>query len=107
METNSKTIAIVSYITFIGWIIALLMRNANQDQSKLVQFHLRQAFGLGVSNFILSSLLGALHLWVFTQILNVAVFVLIVVGILNANAGKEDPLPFVGKYFQDKLTFIR
>lgn len=107
METNSKNIAIVSYITLIGWVIALIMKNSSNDRSPFTTFHLRQSFGLGAGGFVLSTLLGFVHLWSFIQIVNLLVLVLMIIGILNANAGKEEPLPFVGKFFDEKLTFIQ
>ena len=107
MDTNSKNIAIVGYITLIGWIIALIMKNSSNDTNPFTTFHLRQSFGLGASSFVLSTLLGFFHLWSLIQLLNLLVLILIIVGVLNANGGKESHLPFVGKFFDEKLTFIQ
>ncbi len=49
METttdNGKTVAIISYITLIGWIIALVMNNGNK--TALGSFHIRQSLGIGL-----------------------------------------------------------
>ena len=107
MDTNSKNIAIVSYITLIGWIIALIMKNSSNDSNPFTTFHLRQSFGLGAGGFVLSTLLGLVHLWSVIQLVYLLVLILIIVGVLNANGGKEAHLPFVGKFFDEKLIFIQ
>jgi len=45
MQNQSNTIAILSYVWFIGWIIAFIMRQNERPQSELSRFHLRQSFG--------------------------------------------------------------
>ncbi len=107
MESNSKNIALVSYITLIGWVIALIMRNSSNDNSSFVVFHMRQSFGLGVLSFAVSSLFSILHIWTLSQILGLAFFILMIVGILNANGGKEVPLPLIGDFINEKFTFIK
>ncbi len=47
METtsdNGKTVAIIAYITLIGWIIALVMNNGNK--TALGSYHVRQSLGI-------------------------------------------------------------
>lgn len=107
MESNSKIIAIVSYITLIGWIIAMLMRNSSNDNSNFVVFHLRQSLGLALISVALSVVLGMIGLWTLSQLLSLGVLILAVIGILNANGGNTNPLPFVGKFFDEKLDFIK
>ena len=41
---NGKTVAIIAYITLIGWIIALIMNNGNK--TALGSFHVRQSLGI-------------------------------------------------------------
>ena len=93
---NGKTIAIISYLTFIGWIIGYILNTTTK--SSLAAFHLRQYLGimlmgvvLGVFSRMLPSLsylaLGILILWVF--------------GFIAAINGEEKPIPLVGAYFQD------
>ncbi|MGB1450928.1 MAG: hypothetical protein ACPG7E_04370, partial [Marinirhabdus sp.] len=42
--TEGKTIAIISYITFIGLIIAFVMNN--EKKNSFASFHIRQSLGL-------------------------------------------------------------
>lgn len=107
MDTNSRNISLVSYITLIGWVIALIMRNSSNDNSAFTSFHMRQSFGLGVLSFLVSSLLSILHLWMLGQIVGLAFFILMIVGILNANGGKETVLPLIGGFIDEKFTFIK
>src|SRR3954470_7252499 len=48
---DSRTIAWVSYITIIGWIIAYVNHNNALVKSSFATFHLRQSFGLMVFYF--------------------------------------------------------
>jgi hypothetical protein len=50
---DGRTIAWVSYITFIGWIIAFVSHSNALVKSSLATFHLRQSFGLMVTWFAL------------------------------------------------------
>jgi uncharacterized membrane protein len=68
---------------------------------------MRQSFGLGVLSFLVSSLLSILHLWMLGQIVGLAFFILMIVGILNANGGKETVLPLIGGFIDEKFTFIK
>lgn len=105
-ENNSdiekgKTIAIISYITIIGWLIALIMYQ--QNKSKFAAHHLRQALGLFSAAFVLGlavSILGFIIPLTFAlqPIVSVATIVFIIMGIVNASNGKEITLPFIGDY---------
>lgn len=92
-STEDKTVAIVSYITFIGWIIALIL-NSNQ-KTDLGAFHLRQALGLFITGMIL---------WwipVVGWVLNIVVFIFWLIGLINAIQGEKKPVPLVGDLYQD------
>ena len=41
---DGKTVAIIAYITLIGWIIALVMNNGNK--TVLGSYHIRQSLGI-------------------------------------------------------------
>jgi uncharacterized membrane protein len=96
--TEDKTVAIVSYITFIGWIIALVL-NSNQ-KTKLGAFHLRQTLGLYITGMIL---------WwipVVGWILNIVVFIFWLIGLINATQGEVKPVPIVGDFYQELFKGI-
>ena len=93
MEKN-KVLAIVSYITWIGWIITLILRDKNDS---LVRCHLNQALMLNIVCTVGSiisrfGLIGA----IIGAVINIAVFVLAVLGIYRAVKGSEEPLPIIG-----------
>ncbi len=51
-SNNGKTVAIISYLTLIGWIVALIMNNNNK--SELGSFHIRQMLGVLIVAVLLS-----------------------------------------------------
>lgn len=94
---NGKTIAIVSHLTLIGWIIAFVVNRDKKDP--LASFYNRQVLGifiLGLAFSILSTIIGKIAL-----IGSLAVFVLWIISIINAAGEKMAPLPVVGPLFQD------
>lgn len=106
---NNKSLSIISYITIIGWLIALFVDKENADD--LRKYHLRQALGLFITMFILTFLVGALIgllqlpglLYTAFQILYL---VLLILGIINAANAAKKPLPIFGKIFENKFSFI-
>ncbi len=96
---NGKTIAIISYITLIGWIIALIMHSS--DKTSLGAFHLRQMLGLMIAAAILP--------WipVVGWILSIIIFIFWIMGLVNACQGEAKPLPLIGDFFQNIFSFIK
>lgn len=87
---DSKTLGIVSYLTLIGWIIALVM---NTSKDEYVRFHLRQALLLHLAGLIwMIPIIG----W----LLGVATLVFWIMGLVSAINGKQEPLPAVGPLAQ-------
>lgn len=95
---NSKTVAILSYITIIGWIVALVLHSNNR--SELGAFHLRQALGLFITGFIL--------VWipVIGWFLNIVVFAFLIVGLIYAIQEEKKTVPFVGEFYQSIFSGI-
>nr|WP_321407748.1 DUF4870 domain-containing protein [uncultured Carboxylicivirga sp.] len=109
MNDQGKTIAIISYITLLGWIIALIMRQSERPQSEISRFHLRQALGINLMGFVLSSIqyfLSFLYLGFIGGILGFAVFILWLMGLVAAINGKFRYIPFVGRWFDETFNFI-
>lgn len=109
---NGKTVAILSYITWIGWIIALVLHSSYK--TSFGAFHLRQS-GLIMILFAVLSLLGrifsksplaALSAFLF-GILSVMLLVFIIMGILRAANGDTKPLPYIGDYAQKFLAGLK
>lgn len=108
---KQKTMAIVAYITLIGWIIAYLEFKKAAIKSKLVSYHLGQSLGLIITSILLSiissvvlAILPALGS-VFYLILFIP-FVLMLFGMIAANNELEKPVPLIGKLFEGKFNFI-
>ena len=61
MENNAaeqgKTFAIISYITIIGTLIAFFLNRENRNP--FISFHVRQALGLWLLQFLLGYFIGA------------------------------------------------
>jgi len=96
---EGKTMAIISYITWIGTIIALIMNN--KTKNSFAAFHIRQMIGLGLfsiaNTFIIGSNTGY---WVYGSI-NFILFIFWIIGFVGALQGEEKKVPFVGDLFQD------
>lgn len=100
---EGKTYAILCYLTIIGWIIAFLLHSG--DKTKLAAFHLRQSLGLMVlilAIYLINYPLVSIPFFggIASLILNAALVVLWVIGLLYAIKAEEKPLPVIGEYFQ-------
>jgi uncharacterized membrane protein len=101
--TEDKTTAIVSYLTLIGFVIAIVLHSSNK--TRLGAFHLRQSLGLIVCSlamwplgFVLAFIpvlgwLAGLAIWI-------GFIVLWVMGLIAAINGEQKPLPVLGEKFQ-------
>ncbi|AYN68254.1 hypothetical protein D1013_13145 [Euzebyella marina] len=93
---EGKTIAIISYITFIGLIVAVIMNNSKNNA--FAQFHIGQSFRIviaSLANSVLSWFLPS-SLMMISTIISLLILVLIILGIVNAVNGKAEPLPVIG-----------
>ncbi|MVO08457.1 DUF4870 domain-containing protein [Flavobacterium sp. TP390] len=110
---DKKTLSIVSYITIIGWLIAYLIYQGKPDKSSLERYHLKQSLGigvLGVLNFVVEAILTTLisySLGIIFTITGILIFILWIIGIINAANAEEKPLPIIGSFFVDKFDFIK
>ncbi len=111
--TDPKTIAIVSYLTWIGWIIAYVMYGNNKSQ--FATFHIRQSLFLHIlmiATWILRWVLIFIPfigwaLWWVSWLLVVGLVVLWVMGLVAAINGEEKPVPLVGDTAQKMLAGIK
>jgi uncharacterized membrane protein len=108
---DQKTISWVSYITIVGWIIALVTYNGSPDKSSLARFHLRQSFGIMAT--WLAFYFAAMFLIFITPLLFflmpvvwIGVLILWILGLIGAVNGEEKPVPLVGAFYQKTFTFI-
>jgi uncharacterized membrane protein len=101
--TEDKTVAIVSYLTLLGFIVAIVLHSSKK--TRLGAFHLRQTLGLfltgiavGICQMILAlipivGLIAIFALWI-------SMLVLWVMGLIAAVNGQMKPMPVVGPMFQ-------
>ena len=99
-STEDKTVAIVSYLTLIGFIIALVLHSSKKTQ--LGAYHLRQTLGLMLTSVAGSIVLGMIPVlgWLASIVLFFAVVALWFIGLLSAIKGEMKPLPVLGKHFE-------
>jgi uncharacterized membrane protein len=96
---EGRQMAIISYITIIGLVIAFSM---NVDKkNEFARFHIRQALGLGILFFTISLFIGYFDSWMISGSFYVFFIVLWVFGLTNAIQSEHTPVPLLGDYFQD------
>jgi uncharacterized membrane protein len=114
-QDQGKTVAILSYITLIGLIIAFVLHNDDKNKSDLGAFHLRQAIGIFATGMALSI---AQFIFVFIPFLGwlinvaltvsmVALFVFWILGIISAINQEKKEVPFVGAFYQNLFSGIK
>jgi uncharacterized membrane protein len=95
---GSKNIgmAILCYI----WILVLIPLLTDAKKDPFVKFHIKQ----GLVLLIVSVIVGAVS-WipVVGWLLGIGVFIVWLIGIINAASGKEEKLPIIGQ-FGDKFN---
>lgn len=111
---NGKTIAILSYCTLIGFIIAIVMHSSNK--TRLGAYHLRQALGLIIFSIgfgiVMGIVIGILAFITFGLAIFLApitwlfVIIMMIIGIINASNEKETPLPIIGKMTEKMLASV-
>lgn len=106
---NGKTVAIVSYITLIGWIVALIMHG--NAKSSLGAYHLRQMLGLmilAVATTILRVPLMFIPFlgWGVNMAISIGLLVFWILGLIAAVNAEEKPIPLLGDLFQKWFAAI-
>ncbi len=100
---QEKTIGLISYLTFVGMIIAYFM---NKDlKSPYATYHIKTMFGLVILLFISVVTQGNIHL-VAGEIIFVIAFILWAIAILHAIQGKLVVFPYFSEKFQQWFTFL-
>lgn len=91
---NAKVEAVAAYITWIGFIIAIII---GDKSDRYVMTHINQALVINIVS-ILGGVLAAIPLLggMIGWLVSVAVFVFAIMGIVRAAAGSDEPLPIIG-----------
>ena len=101
--TDDKTAAIVSYLTLIGFIVAVILHGSNK--TRLGAYHLRQSLGLmltAIAVWVVAMMFAFVPFagWLISLAAWVALFVLWVIGLIGAINGQMKPVPVLGEYYQ-------
>lgn len=108
---TNKTLAIISYITIIGWIAAYLEYKKMKESNPLVSYHLGQSLGIIIFSVALAVVTGIVasvipSLGIILSVAGLLPLVLIIFGIIAANNESNSPIPGIGKFFEGKFDFI-
>jgi uncharacterized membrane protein len=111
MNENTKTVAVVSYIFFIGWIVALVLHSNEQEKSSLASFHLRQSLGIHITGLIIWCANIVLIFipfigWLISFCLGIGLLIIWILGIIAASNAEEKTVPIVGNTFQELFSGI-
>ncbi len=92
LSSDGKNVAIIAHLTWIGWIVALVMNNGNK--SEFGSFYVRQMLGFLLLGFLVPvPFLG----WILGLVL-IAAWIM---SFLSALQGEMKPSFLLGKQFQD------
>lgn len=94
MYKNTKLCSVISYITWVGFIIAFLIRD---QEDEMVKHHLNQALLLNIASTIVSILSRIKFLGMICGLVNLAILVLAIMGIIRALKLSDQPLPLIGE----------
>ena len=110
---DGKTIAIISYLTIVGWVIAYVMNSNNKSQIAI--YHIRQSLFImlaGIVFYIVQMMLLFIPYlgWLIAMLsipVGLVLLVLWIMGLIYAINGEEKPIPIVGEKAQQLLSSIR
>ena len=98
--TEDRTVAIVAYITIIGFIIAIVMHGSKK--TPLGSYHLRQALGLFITAVVCWMVLIIIPIigWLLIPFVMLGILVLAIMGLVSAAGGQQKPVPILGAKYQ-------
>jgi uncharacterized membrane protein len=103
---EDTTVAILTYITIIGFIIAIVMHGSKK--TALGAFHLRQGLGLFLTGLVIwipCAVISFIPIVNFLMIIVwpavwISLIVLWIMGLIAAVNGQQKPMPVVGEHYQ-------
>ncbi|MBT8310609.1 MAG: hypothetical protein HKO72_09190 [Flavobacteriaceae bacterium] len=96
---KGKPLAVVSYLTIIGIIVAYFM-NKDKDNNPFTNFHLRQSLGIWLTFHALGIVVSTLDYSIVRLVFYFCIGVILIFGFINAVIGKAQEVPLVGKFYQ-------
>lgn len=114
MDDKGKLVGILSYLTLLGWIAAIILYQTDEDnQTELAAFHLRQSLGLFLTGaaiypaimiLMVIPIIGWLLAVLGMPIVGLTLFVFWVIGFIASLNGKQKKVPLLGEFYQDVLS---
>lgn len=111
---NGKVQSLLSYLLgIVGWLIAYF--GGKEQRDDLSRYHLKQSLGLFIVNIVLSFAVMVLamilvfispELALIVNLIYILPLIWWIQGIINSIQEQKKPLLFIGKYFEDKFSFI-
>ena len=96
---EDKTVAIVAYLTLIGFIAAIIIHS--NKKTKLGAYHLRQMLGWILSMFAVIILIIIPFLgWILIPFFYLFMLICWIMGLIAAINGEMKPMPLVGPMYQ-------
>ena len=104
-SVEGKDIAIISYLTIIGLIIAFIMNR--EKQHEFARFHIQQVLGLALVSLVIF-IVGQIPIlgWIVSFLLVIPMLILWVMGLMNAINGKKKELPLIGSFASETFKNI-
>lgn len=113
---DGKTAGIVSYLTIIGWLIAYFALHKDKETS-LGSYQLRQTLLFHIVSMVVLWVAGVLFGLLFLstsialsialmRIVQLALFVLWIIGFIGAIQGEKKPIPLIGERAQTIFSSI-
>ena len=98
-QYDPKVVGIVAYLTFIGWIVALIMNNPKTEYGS---FHIRQSLGIMLL-FFASAIITMIPFlgWIVGVVGYLFGFVLWIIGLIGAIQEKNQSVPVLGPKSQE------
>ena len=96
MNKHIKAFSIISYITWIGWIIAFVF---GDREDRVLKQHINQALALNIIGILVStgSRIGGIIGWA-AGIIALLALILTIMGIWRAAHLNDEPLPIIGNF---------
>lgn len=94
MNRHTRILSVVSYITWIGWLVAFILRDHNDP---VTHQHINQALNLNIIGVLVSTgyRIGGIISYI-SGIIAILCLILTVMGIVRALQMSAKPLPIVG-----------
>ena len=107
---DGKTAAIIAYITVIGWLISYFALY-REGKTQLAAVHLRQTLflyliGIGWYFVQMALLFTVPGLALLGTVVNIALFVFWLLGLIAAIGGQAKPMPVIGEPAQRMFSSI-